>query len=316
MRVLITGASGFAGRHLAAHCGDLASVTGLGRLPLDGDLPDGLEDYLLVELLDAEATRAAVAGVAPERVFHLAADASVAASWNAPTRTIENNVVATTNLLDAVLAECPEARVLVAGSGEQYGRVPPERLPADEDEPQEPDNPYALSKVLCDHVAEFYGRSRGLGVARTRAFNHAGPGQADAYVVSAFARQIAAAEMEGAQSVTVRTGNLEARRDFTDVRDVVRAYWLLLEQRAAGAYNVCSGRSVPVADILAGLARQASVAVEQATDERLLRRQDVMDIRGSNKRLVDATGWQPEIALERTLGDALEWWREQLGATR
>src|SRR2546423_673953 len=151
-----------------------------------------------------------------------------------------------------------------------------------------------------------------------RAFNHAGPGQSDEYVVPAFARQIAEAEAEGRQSVELLTGDLRPRRDFTDVRDVVRAYWLLLERAPAGAYNVCSGVATAVADILAGLARHTALTIEQRTDPARLRESEVMEIRGSHDRLTETTGWEPEIPLDRTLADALDSWRARVreGAAR
>jgi GDP-4-dehydro-6-deoxy-D-mannose reductase len=150
-------------------------------------------------------------------------------------------------------------------------------------------------------------------VVRMRAFNHAGPGQSDAYVISKFARQIAeaGAASRADEPVEIVTGNLHVRRDFTDVRDVVRAYWLALEQAAPGVYNVCSGRSTEISEILAGLARHAGVELEQITDPALLREHEVEEIRGSHARLTAATGWEPEIPLERTLADTVEWWRER-----
>jgi GDP-4-dehydro-6-deoxy-D-mannose reductase len=296
MRALITGAVGFVGGHLTDRlAADGAEVTGPSRDELD--------------LLDADATRRAVADLQPDAVFHLAALASVGDSWQAPAETFDNNTRATLNLLEAVRAEAPGAVVLHAGSGEQYGPVREERLPVTEDEPPRPQNPYAVSKAAADLLAGFYADAHGLRVIRTRAFNHAGPGQSDGYVVSAFARQIADAERAGRSELVIETGNLAPRRDFTDVRDVVRAYALAVERGEPATYNVCSGVSVPVADILARLAALTDLRVEQRTDPSRLRKHEVMDIRGSHDRLTEATGWQPEIALDRTLADTLDWWR-------
>ena len=296
MRVLITGGAGFVGRHLFALAADRgAKVVAPDREELD--------------LLDAGATRAALADAAPDAVFHLAALASVAESWREPGETFDNNTHATLNLLEAVRTEAPEAVVLVAGSGEEYGPVPEERLPLTEAEPLRPQNPYAVSKAAADLVAGFYADAHGLRVVRTRAFNHAGPGQSDAYVIAAFAKQIADAERAGQAELLLETGNLEPRRDFTDVRDVVRAYWLAVERGEPGIFNVCSGVSVPVADILARLAALTELRVEQRTDPSRLRKHEVMDIRGSHERLTAATGWRPEIPIERTLADTLDWWR-------
>jgi len=296
MRALITGAAGFVGGHLWAYAAERgAELVGPSREELD--------------LLDAAAVRRLVAGFRPEAVFHLAALASVGQSWSEPAETLDNNMRATLNLLEAVRAEVPEAVVLAAGSGEQYGPVAEDRLPVGEDEPFRPQNPYAVSKASADLLAGFYADAHGLRVVRTRAFNHAGPGQSDAYVVAAFARQIAEAERAGLEELVIETGNLAPRRDFTDVRDVVRAYWLAVEQGVPAIYNVCSGVSVPVADILARLADLTDLRVEQRTDPARLRKHEVMDIRGSHERLTEATGWQPEIALETTLADTLDWWR-------
>jgi GDP-4-dehydro-6-deoxy-D-mannose reductase len=307
MRALITGAAGFVGGHMAELVADRGSdPVGLGR---DESGPATLSAYVQADLGDAGATRAAVAELRPDVVIHLAADASVGRSWQAPAETFENNTRATLNLLEAVRAEAPGAVVLHAGSGEEYGPVPGERLPVTEDEPLRPQNPYAVSKAAADLLSGFYADAHGMRVIRARAFNHAGPGQADIYVVSAFAKQIAAAERAGRTELVVETGNLAPRRDFTDVRDVVRAYWLAAEHGQADIFNVCSGVSVPIADILGGLARLTTVSVEQRTDPTRLREHEVMDIRGSHERLTDATGWQPAIALERTLADTLDWWR-------
>ena len=301
MRVLITGASGFAGGHLAERCRAAgAEVIGIGRREAD--------------LTDASATDRAIAAARPDRVFHLAALASVADSWQAPRETIEANLASTFNVLDALRREAPEARVLVAGSGEMYGPVGPEHLPITEEQPPRPQNPYAASKAAADVLAGFFADAHDLHVVRTRAFNHAGPGQDERYVVAAFARQIAEAEAEGRAAIEVATGDLRPRRDFTDVRDVVRAYWLALERAQPGAYNVCRGESVPVADILSGLARLATVQVDQRTDPDRLRAVEVMEIRGSHERLTDATGWRPEIPLEQTLADTLAYWRERVRA--
>jgi GDP-4-dehydro-6-deoxy-D-mannose reductase len=288
MRALITGSAGFVGRHLTEH------------LEAAGHEVVGV-DRTTVDLRDADATRAVFEGAAPDWVFHLAAEASVGQSWRDPKGTIRNNLETTMNVLDAAGG----ARVLLAGSGEIYG--PPRELPVTEDHPLAPQNPYAASKAAIDVAGGWYAGD----VVRTRAFNHFGAGQSDQYVAAAFARQIAEAERRGDERAVVRTGELSARRDFTDVRDVVRAYVLLLERAEPGAYNVCSGVSRSAADILAALARESPLEVESRVDPGLLRKNEVMDIRGSHDKLTQATGWQPEIAFETTIRDTLDWWRSR-----
>jgi GDP-4-dehydro-6-deoxy-D-mannose reductase len=227
---------------------------------------------------------------------------------------IDNNVRSTLNLLEALRQEAPEARVLLVGSAEEYG--PPQYLPVDEAHPLSPRNPYATSKAMVEQLAEFYVEMHGMSVVRTRAFNHVGPGQADNFVVSAFARQIAEAEAarpEGGNFV-ISTGNLEVRRDFSDVRDVVRAYWLALEAGESAVYNVCSGHPTLVSDILTGLVAHSPLEVERQIDPSRLRDNEVMEIRGSHERLTEVTGWRPEIDLSETLRDTLDWWRERVAA--
>lgn len=302
MRVLITGAAGFAGVHLAEHLARSGhELFGVGRSP---ESPVDF-DYTTLDLMDAAAVTQAFERIDPEWVVHLAADASVARSWEDPAGTLRNNLETTLNVLTATR----DARVLVAGSGEIYG--PPQEIPVTESHELRPQNPYAVSKAAADLLAGFHADGHGQHVIRTRAFNHFGPGQTAMYVVGAFAQQIADAERAGAERVVVRTGNLEARRDFTDVRDVVVAYAALLERADPGAYNICSGSSRSGADILAALAGESRLAVEQETDPGRLRKHEVMDIRGSHEKLTQATGWQPEIPFEQTIRDTLDWWRNR-----
>jgi GDP-4-dehydro-6-deoxy-D-mannose reductase len=301
MRVLVTGAGGFVGGHLADYCAAQgAEVAGPTRQEVD--------------LLDAGAVRSLIARVRPERIFHLAAEASVARSWETPALVVQSNVSTTLNVLEAVRAEAPDAVVLVACSGEEYG--PPEELPVRERHPLRPQNPYAASKGMSDVLAGFHADAYGTRVVRTRAFNHAGPRQSDTYVVASFARQIAEAEASPPEDgrAVIMHGNAETRRDFSDVRDVVRAYWLVAEQGTPDVFNVCSGRSTSVSDILGRLAAHSSLEVEGRVDPARLREGEVMEIRGSHDKLTEATGWQPEIDLDQTLRDTLDWWRERVAA--
>ena len=312
MRALITGISGFVGGHLAALCSQQgATVIGTG-LKAEPDADARAAEHLRCDLLDATQTMDCIRAARPDLVFHLAAEAAVGRSWQDPSGTITRNVEMTVNLLEALRAEAPSARVLVACSGEEYGA--PESLPVDEHARLSPQNPYAVSKAAVDLLGGMYNDAHGLITVRTRAFNHAGPGQSDDYVVSTFARQIAEAEAAGRDSIELLTGNLEPRRDFTDVRDVVRAYWLALDRGEPEVYNVGSGVATSIADILAALAGHSSLEVRQRTDPDRLRPHEVMEIRASHDKLTAATEWEPRIPLDQTLRDTLGWWRERVAA--
>lgn len=299
MRALITGGTGFAGRHLTEHCA--AEGDDVSTLARAGDLR--------IDLLDAEATARGIAQAAPDVVYHLAAHAHVGQSWQDPSATLLGNVAMATSVLEGVRAHAPEAVVVAVSSGEVYG--PPEILPTDERAPLRPQNPYAVSKAATDLLARFYADAHGLRVVRPRAFNHAGPGQEPIYAIATFARQVAQGLEAGEDPVRVVTGNPETRRDYTDVRDVVRAYRLLAGHGEAGeAYNVCSGRTASAAELVRMLAEQAGVEVDHQIDPGLVRSHEVMEVRGDPAKLRAATGWEPRIALSDTLRDTVRWWRE------
>jgi GDP-4-dehydro-6-deoxy-D-mannose reductase len=304
-RVLITGAGGFAGSHLARACaaaGDDVVAASRRRGEVRADLRD------------PAAARALVRDARPDVVYHLAALAHVGRSWRDPAVTLADNQAMAVAVLEAVRLEAPEAVVVAASSGEVYG--PPASLPVDEAAPLRPQNPYAVSKAATDLLAGFYADAHRLRVVRPRAFNHAGPGQPPLYALASFARQLAAALEAGEDPVRIVTGNPESRRDFTDVRDVVEAYRLLAEAGEPGAFNVCSGRAVSVRELVAVLGDVAGVAVEHRVDERRLRAHDVPEVRGSYARLARATGWEPRIPLRRTLADTVAWWRAEFRAGR
>ena len=248
------------------------------------------------DLRDAAAARRAVAAAAPHVVYHLAARAHVGDAWRDPGGTLQDNLLLAFNVLEAVAGEAPGAVVVAAGSSEVYG--PPERLPVTEDALLRPQNPYAVSKAAADLLGGFYADARRLRVVRARAFNHVGPGQDPSYAVASFAQQVAAGPV-------VVTGNPDTRRDYTDVRDVVRAYRLLAERGLPGVFNVCSGRTASAAELVAALGRIAGVELEHRVDAALVRDHEVPEVRGSYDALRAATGWAPEIRLEQTLADAL-----------
>ncbi|RKQ93834.1 GDP-4-dehydro-6-deoxy-D-mannose reductase [Solirubrobacter pauli] len=292
MRVFITGASGFAGAHLVAAC------------EAAGDEVIAAPSSAEADLRDPAVTRALIADARPEVVYHLAARAHVGKSWDDPVGTIEQNVLVAANVLEAVRQDAPDATVVSVGSGEEYG--PPETVPTTEVHPLRPQNPYAVSKASGGLAARFYADAYGLRVIHARAFNHSGPGQEPIYAIAAFAQQIARGLDAGEDPIRIETGNADTRRDYTDVRDIVRAYRLLAAQGTPGeVYNVCSGVTRSARELVAGLAEIAGVAVDHVVDPARVRAHEVMEIRGDASKLEAATGWRPQIPLEQTLADAL-----------
>jgi GDP-4-dehydro-6-deoxy-D-mannose reductase len=261
------------------------------------------------DLTDPAAAAAVVEGVRPERIIHLAGQASVHQSWLDPAGTLRANVLGVVHLLDAVRSRGLRPPVLVVGSAEEYGPVAPEEMPIREETPLRPASPYAVSKVAQGALALLYGPAGGLRVVLTRTFHHTGPGRGEAFAESSFARQLAEIEA-GRQPPVLKVGNLEAVRDFADVRDVVRAYWMLLEKGAGGtAYNVCTGRGRRIRDLLDLLLAASGAKVEVRVDPERLRPSDVPAQVGDPSRLRAATGWEPRIPLERSLLDLLDDWR-------
>ena len=317
MRTLITGAAGFVGLHLARYLLESdpdaevwgmvwpgAGREGLANLPPTMHVEDG-------ELRDAASLGRVLRAARPDVVFHLAAASTVASSWAAPTEAMEVNAVGQINLLEGIRKLGLAPRVVVACSAEAYGRAA--HRPVSEDAPLAPLSPYAVSKAAQDLIAAQYHAAYGLDTIRLRLFNHTGPGRPERFVASSFARQIAEIE-RGARPPLLRVGNLDVVRDFTDVRDVVRAYRLAAERGRPGAvYNVCSGAKVSVRELLGTLLEVAGVEAEVEVDPELLRPAEIPAVWGDHGRLTADTGWRPAIPLERTLADLLAWWRRRLG---
>ena len=306
MRALVTGASGFVGRHLCAHLATLDDdVVGTDRTPHDGSVS--------LDILDPEGATAVLTDVKPDVVYHLAGWADVGGSWKAPVDAFRANAEGSLNVLSAAVDAGVE-RVLAVSSADVYGKVEPAELPLTEDSPLRPASPYAASKVAADYLGLQAWLGRGLPVLRVRAFNHLGPGQTDKFVAPAIASRIARAERAG-DTAALPIGDLSARRDFTDVRDVVRAYRLLMERGEPGeVYNVCSGTDLAVQDLADQLLAQARIPLRFETDPELLRPVEVPVLRGSHDRLTAATGWEPEIPMAQTLTDLLEDWRARVAA--
>jgi GDP-4-dehydro-6-deoxy-D-mannose reductase len=293
VRVLVTGSSGFVGtwmtRHLAAIDDEVLQ------------LPDALD------ISDGAALTDAVVAAAPDAVCHLAAQASVGVSWADAAGTFRVNALGVVHLIEAVAACAVPPRVLLVSSAEVYGRVQPAELPLGEDRPFAPASPYAASKAAAELVGLQAWLGRGIEVMRVRPFNHTGPGQRPDFVVPSLARQVVDARRSSLPALTA--GNIEVRRDITDVRDVVRAYRLLLEHGRGGeVYNVCRGESVAIADIARRLLLIEGLDVPIVVDPARQRAVDLPDLRGDPSRLVGRTGWRPEIPLDQTLADVLASW--------
>jgi GDP-4-dehydro-6-deoxy-D-mannose reductase len=287
-------------------------VLGLSR---SGAIAPDAGRGVAVDLLDARAVDDAVAGFEPEIVYHLAALSSVGRSWEAPGETLAGNVGAAANVLEAVRSRAPDARVLWVSTCEVYGS--PEQLPTDEHAPLAPANPYAVSMAAAEMLAAVYARSHGLAITCARPFSHSGPGQRPIFLMSNLARQGAEGRRAGITAMQVVTGNPVTRRDFTDVRDVARAYRLLAGLDATpgvmDVYNVSSGRSISAAEQVHTLGRLlAPIEVQHIVDPARVRASEVMELRGDHSRLTAATGWEPEITFEQTMAEAIAWWEREL----
>jgi GDP-4-dehydro-6-deoxy-D-mannose reductase len=305
--LLVVGARGFVGEHLlsaapAAGFSVVAAARGSG------------EADLVCDLCDDRSVSEAVKAAEPDAVVNLAGLSSVSRSFEAPVEAFEVNTVGAVRVLEAVACHAPEAHVLCVSSGDVYGSIPESRLPATEENEARPLSPYAASKAAMELACSQYGEAAGLTVTVVRSFNHTGPGQSDGFAASSFARQIAEAERSRAAHVVLRTGNLELTRDFSDVRDIVRAYLMLLEGRIAGVFNACSGQPVLLRALVDGLSEHARIPVRAEVESARLRGAEVASLYGSSLRLQERTGWKPELPLSRTLGDLLAWWRERLAA--
>lgn len=313
-RVLITGATGFAGSFLVEHYAQRGwKVFGTYR---DGNedhswLPPGVS-LQQIDLLDDAAVSRLVGVVRPDLVHHLAAQSSVSASWQDPLGTLQGNTAAQYHLLEAVATLRPAARVLVVGSCDEYGDVAPADNPVAETHPLCPINPYALSKVAQDLMGYQYARVQGLAVVRVRPFLQIGPRRSDRFVAGSFARQVAEIEL-GLREPVIEVGTIDLQRDFTDVRDVARSLALAAERGMAGeVYNVASGQAHSLRDLLRSMLAVAHVQAEIRTAAERQRVGEPPLLVGDATRLHDLTGWKPEISFEQSAADTLAYWRERL----
>ena len=314
MRVLITGAGGFVGHHLSAHIGSVQPRALLsGTTLMSGEtVHESVNDVYRLDLKDYAKVRQLLAKCCPDAIYHLAAQAFVPRSFEEPWETLENNIRAQLNLIRACLELDIRPRILIVSSAEIYGASEPEQLPLNEDTAIRPTNPYSVSKVTQDMLGLQYFLSHNLPIMRARPFNHIGPGQNERFVAPAFARQIASIE-DGQAEAVIYVGNLESKRDFTDVRDIVRAYHMIVEKGQPGeAYNIASGVARSIRHLLDTLLGLTETKIEVRVDPARLRPVDVPEIRGDSSKLRRHTGWQPELTFEQTLHDVLADWRQRL----
>jgi GDP-4-dehydro-6-deoxy-D-mannose reductase len=315
MRVLITGVTGFAGSHLADLCLTKKNVDlyGIIRWRSRTENIEHIWDKIKLlecDLRDATSTRDAIEEVRPDYIFHLAAQSFVPTSWKAPTESLVTNIIGQLNVFEAVRKIDLRCRIQIACSSEEYGMVYPNETPIKETNPLRPLSPYAVSKVGQDMLGYQYYMSYKTDVVRTRGFNHTGPRRPAIFVASDFAKQLVDIE-RGLRAPVIKVGNLEAFRDFTDVRDIVRGYWLALEKGKPGeVYNLCSGRAYRIRDVLDMLISMVGIKVEVRQEAARMRPSDVPRLEGDNAKFVGDTGWKIEIPFEQTLADLVEFWRK------
>ena len=320
MRVLITGITGFVGSHMAEYAlGRGAQVFGSNRWRSKTENIEHLRSkvtFIESDLRDVSSVRALLEISVPDYIVHLAAQSFVGVSWHAPAETLQTNIISQVNLLEALRGLKMSPRFLATGSSEEYGLVLDNELPIKESNPLRPLSPYAVSKVTQDMMAYQYFKSYGLPIIRTRAFNHEGPRRGDVFVTSNFARQVAEIEA-GLREPVVYVGDLTPRRDYSDVRDIVRGYWLLLERGEPGeVYNLCSGRTWSIQAVLDFVLNLSTVkGIKVKTDPARLRPSDVMILEGDPSKMHAVTGWKVEIPFERTLTELLDYWRQRTRAS-
>lgn len=312
MNALIIGAAGFVGGYLADHlqkiCGWSVSVTKMEQESFD------MENIMTYDLniLDAEAVKHLLKECQPDYIFHLAAQSSVAVSWKNPDLTIDVNIKGCMHVLEAARELEKKPGILLVGSSEEYGKVSSGNMPVSEQFTVHPGNIYAATKTCQNMLGQIYAEAYHMNVVMVRAFNHIGAKQAPIFVVADFCRQVAEIEA-GRRKPVMRVGNLSAKRDFTDVRDIVHAYALLIQKGKPGeTYNVGSGKAVSIQEILETILSLTEVSIRVETDTEKLRPIDVPVIEADIKKLQEATGWQKKIALRTTLQETLDYWRCEL----
>lgn len=315
-KALITGITGFAGSHLAELLlKEGYEVYGTTRPRSKADNIDLIKYKLHLEdadLLDSHSLYTIIAKIKPQYIFHLAAQSFVQSSWASPATTMETNIVGTIHLFEAVRRAELDSIIQIACSSEEYGMVYENETPVKETNPLRPLSPYAVSKVAMDYLGYQYNQSYNLKIVRTRGFNHTGPRRGEVFATSNFAKQIVEIE-RGIKEPTIEVGNLDARRDWTDVRDMVKGYVLSVQKCKYGeVYNICSENAIKVGDMLDMLLSMSKVKITIQQDASRLRPSDVPILQGDCSKFRKATGWKPEIKFEKTMEDLLNYWREKI----
>jgi GDP-4-dehydro-6-deoxy-D-mannose reductase len=313
---LITGIAGFVGSHLAELLLSKGhEVYGLCRPRSKMDHIESIKAKLHLEdadLLDSHSLYTTIHKIKPDYIFHLAAQSFVPTSWGSPAVTLEVNIVGSANVFEAVRQVGIDPVIQIACSSEEYGLVHKDEVPIKETNPLRPLSPYAVSKLAMDYLGYQYYESYTMRIVRTRGFNHTGPRRGDTFAESTFAKQIALIE-KGKQEPVIYVGNLEAARDYTDVRDMVRAYLLAVEKCDPGeVYNIASGKAIKIADVLNLMLGMSKVKVEVKQDPKRMRPSDVPILIGDSSKFMAKTGWKPEISFEKTAEDLLNYWRERV----
>jgi len=317
VKVLITGITGFVGSHLADYLLSLGSIEiyGIERWRSRTENIEHIRDKINLvgcDIRDSISVTETIGKIKPDKIFHLAAQSFVPSSWQAPQESLTTNIIGELNVFEAVRAVNINPVIQIAGSSEEYGLVLPDELPIKETNPLRPLSPYAVSKVGQDFLGYQYYKSYNMNIIRTRAFNHTGPRRGEVFASSNFAKQIVEIEKNKREPV-IFVGNLDARRDFSDVRDVVRAYWLATEKCLPGeVYNISSGKALSIKEMLDLLLKISKVKVEIKQDSARMRPSDVNVLLGDNTKFCKQTGWKPEIPFEQTLKDLLEYWRGKI----
>lgn len=315
-KALITGIAGFVGSHLAELLLEKGyEVYGLSRSRTKMDHIEHIKNKLHLEdadILDTHSLYTMISRIKPDYIFHLAAQSFVPTSWVSPSVTLEVNIVGSANLFEAVRQTKIDPVIQIACSSEEYGLVHENELPIKETNPLRPLSPYAVSKLAMDYLGYQYYQSYKVRIVRTRGFNHTGPRRGDTFAESNFAKQVALIE-KGKQEPVIRVGNLDAQRDYTDVRDMVRAYLMAVEKCDPGdVYNIAVGSAIKIGDMLNMLIAMSKMDVTIKEDPARMRPSDVPILIGDNSKFVAKTGWKPEIPFEKTMEDLLNYWRERV----